>query len=145
MFVSRSSGETARLGACNRGAVEPIAALVALVAVGAALGLYAGALGDAAPDRERNLATPTLDRVERAATVGGVVDPRRLSHADLGSLPAATVELETRHETWRVRFGERAPTADARSSGVDVASRSVTVRSSPGENVRGTLRVVVRG
>jgi len=65
--MSRSSDERfLRGGTESRAAVvEPIAALVAVLAVGAALGLYVGALDDAAPDRERPTAEATLDRSSR--------------------------------------------------------------------------------
>lgn len=157
MFVSRSSAEdrSARVkrstdrerSATDRGAVEPVAALVALVAVGAALGLYTVALDDAAPDRDRDLASTTADRIEREASVGGVVSPGRVANVEAGSLPPAIVELETRRETWRLRFGaidpSDVPGDDPFASAVDVAERSVTVRVAPGEHARGTLRVVV--
>lgn len=155
MLVSRSSVDRrcsrrtrpAAGDEADRAAVEPVAALVALVAVGAALGLYAAALGDAAPDRDRDLATTTADRIEREAAVGGVVSPRRVADVETGSLPPATVELETRDETWRLRLGATdpadAPAADPFASAVDVDERRVTVRVGPGENARGTLRVVV--
>lgn len=156
MSVSHSSAERSRFASIasrpvgrsdrrttDRAAVEPVAALVALVAVGAALGLYTVALDDAAPDRDRDLATTTLDRIEREAAVGGVVDPERIAGIDRGSLPPATVELETRHGTWRTWLGVDAPGDEPVPDAVDTAERSVTVRVAPGENVPGTIRVVI--
>ncbi|WP_321168485.1 hypothetical protein [Halorubrum sp. JWXQ-INN 858] len=133
-----------RIAADGRAAVEPVAALIALVAVGAALGLYAGALADAAPDRERDLAGTTLDRVERDAAVGGVVDPSRLSVPAPDPYAGATAMLETRRGSWVARSGENAPDAIGRAAGDDIARATVTVRVAPGENARGTLSVAVR-
>ncbi|MFC5277567.1 hypothetical protein ACFPM1_02115 [Halorubrum rubrum] len=140
--MSRSSGE--RLDGADRAAVEPLAALVAVLAVGAALGLYATALDDATPDAEEPAADVVLDRIERDATVGGIVRPERLRH--LEEETPAVVELETERRRWRVGVGSVSPSAggrlDPRSPAV--AQRSVTVAVAPGENVRGRLRLAVR-
>lgn len=144
--MSRSSGERFLCGEGteSRAAVEPVAALVAVLAVGAALGLYVGALDDAAPDRERPTAEATLDRIEPAVTTGGVVDPERLR--GVGEFRfAATVEIEADEETWTVRSGDEAPVAEITrgTDAIAVAERTVTVNVGPGQNVRGTLRAVV--
>lgn len=141
--MSRSSGDRFRAG--NRAAVEPLAALVAVLAVGAALGLYTVALDDAAPDRERPTAEATLDRVEPRVTAGGIVDPEALREVDALRSPTV-IELTADGETWRVESGDDAPAdSSVRESGsVAVAERTVTVRTRPGRNVRGTLRAVVR-
>lgn len=133
-------------GSRDRAAVDPTAALVALVAVGAALGIYTVALDDAAPDDERMLAETTLDRVEREAAVGGVVRPDRLDAPTGDPHAGVAVELRTHAETWRVRSGDDPPTIQGGPTDPTdaVAERTVTVRTAPGENVRGTLRVVVR-
>ncbi|PAU85413.1 hypothetical protein CK500_01715 [Halorubrum salipaludis] len=142
--MSRSSGEEFLRGegSESRAAVEPIAALVAVLAVGAALGLYAAALDDAAPDRERPIAEATLDRVEPAVTTGGVVDPERLGSLD-APRSGATVAIEADGERWAVRSGDGAPEAASARDAVAVAERPVTVEVGPGRNVRGTLRAVV--
>lgn len=144
--MSRSSGERpiAETDTEDRAAVEPVAALVAVLAVGAALGLYVVALDDAAPDRERPVAEATLDRFEPAVTVGGVVEPERLDDVE-GILPTAAVELQAADRTWRVS-GDKPPETGAtrESQRVAVAERAVTVRVAPGRNVRGRLRAVVR-
>ena len=140
--MSRSSAEG--VGFDDRAAVEPIAALVAVLAVGAALGLYTVALSDAAPDPQRPVAEGTLDRVEPTVATGGVVDPTSLGDVEFRA--DAVVEVEADDETWRVVSGGRAPTGEESrdSSRVAVAERPVTVRVGPGRNVRGTLRAVVR-
>lgn len=145
--MSRSSDEPSdvRNEPADRAAVEPLAALVAVLAVGAALGLYAVALDDATVDRERPSAETTLDRAERAATVGGVVEPGRLRDAGAFRYPT-TVTVRTEGRTWRIESGDEAPERAAAEGSVAtaVAERPVTVRVGPGRNVRGTLRVVVR-
>ncbi|OYR57779.1 hypothetical protein DJ71_26125 [Halorubrum sp. E3] len=140
--MSRSSGEGFLRG--DRAAVEPLAALVAVLAVGAALGVYTVALDDAAPDRERPTAETTLDRVEPVVTRGGIVEPERLRGVDEFRY-AATVTIEADGKTWRVRSGDRAPapTTTRRTDAVAVAERTVTVGVGPGQNDRGTLRAVV--
>ncbi|WP_241996875.1 MULTISPECIES: DUF7285 family protein [Halorubrum] len=128
-----------------RAAVEPIAALVAVVAVGAALGLYVTAIDDATPAPERAVAEATLDRIEPAVTAGGVVVPNRL-----GGVPrlryAATVAIRADGETWRIDSGPGAPELNDpfASDRIDTARRTVTVRTAPGRNVRGTLHAAVR-
>lgn len=144
--MSHSSGDRSLHGGDteSRAAVEPIAALVAVLAVGAALSLYVGALDDAAPNRERPIAEETLDRVEPTVTTGGVVEPERLRGVDEFRF-AATVTIEADGATWTVRSGDEAPTAETgrRTDAVAVAERPVTVGVGPGRNVRGTLRAVV--
>jgi len=147
--MSRSSGDPsdAGSGAGDRAAVEPLAALVAVLAVGAALGLYAVALDDATVDRERPGAETVLDRAERTATIGGVVEPDRLRDADADAFRyPTTVTVRTDERTWRIESGDGAPERAAVGDGgaTAVAERPVTVRVGPGRNVRGTLRVVVR-
>lgn len=141
--MSRSSDD--RFLAGSRAAVEPLAALVAVLAVGAALGLHTVALNDAVPDRERPTAEATLDRVEPTVTVGGVVDPKALWKFE-AFRSATVVELTADGETWRIGSGDDAPeNASVRESGsIAVAERPVTVRVQPGRNIRGTLRAVVR-
>ena len=145
--MSRSSDEPsdARNAAVDRAAVEPLAALVAVLAVGAALGLYTVALDDATVDRERPSAETALDRAERTATVGGVVEPKRLSDIETFRYPT-TVTVTAGGRTWRIDSGDDAPGpaavgGDGRTA---VTERPVTVRVGPGRNVRGTFRVVVR-
>ncbi|SFR33399.1 MULTISPECIES: DUF7285 family protein [Halorubrum] len=142
--TATSEGPIASLSASDRAAVEPIAALVAVTVVGLALGLYAGALDDAAPDRSGRAAEAALDRAERAVTVGGVVDPRRLRRVEAPGT-ATAIELEANGERWLAASGPDAPgPPGARSpDAVAVAERRVTVRVAPGRNVRGTLRAVV--
>lgn len=133
-----------RFDATDRAAVEPVAALVAVLAVGAGLGLYAVALDGATPTPEPDAraADATLERVERDVSVGGIVRPDRLYH--LEGTPQATVEVATERRTWRVDLGDGSPTAGRTDPRSDrVAERPVTVAVGPGEAVRGVLRVVI--
>ncbi|MES3161352.1 MAG: hypothetical protein PPP55_07245 [Halorubrum sp.] len=132
--------------ATDRAAVEPTAALVAVFAVGIALGLYVGVLDDVtASSGGPGDADALLESTERELTVGGVVRPDRLEEVRTDRVPA-TIELRTASGTWRVASetaGVTGPTrADTRSDAV--AERRVTVRVGPGTNAPGTLRVVVR-
>ena len=144
--MSRSSADRSLHGeeAESRAAVEPIAALVAVLAVGAALGLYVVALDDAEPDQTRPTAEATLDQVEASVTTGGVVEPERLRGVG-GFRDVATVAIKADGETWTVRLGEETTTPETarNADAVAVAERSVTVSVGPGRNVRGTLRAVV--
>ena len=139
-----AEGPTATFSTADRAAVEPTAALVAVVVVGLGLGLYAGAFADAAPDEDRSAATAALDRVEGTVTVGGVVDPARMRRVEAPGT-ATAIELEAGGERWLVASGPDAPgPPEVRSpDAVAVAERRVTVRVAPGRNVRGTLRAVV--
>jgi len=139
-----SAEPTGSLSTADRAAVEPLAALVAVVVVGLALGLYAGAFADATPDGDRRGAEAALDRVEQRVAVGGVVDPSRMRAIEAPGTETA-VELEANGERWLAASGPDAPgPPEVRSEGaVAVAERRVTVRVAPGRNVRGTLRAVV--
>jgi hypothetical protein len=148
--VSHSSDERFVTG--DRAAVEPTAALVAVLVVGAGLGLYVTALDGATPTAERDDADAVIDRIEREATVGGTVRPGRIRAVTDVRAPTA-VELSTETETWRYGVGgadpgdldgieTRAGKTGDRYGGF--AERRVTVRVAPGVNVRGRLRVVVR-
>lgn len=145
--MSRLSGEWVPRNisrhSSNRGAVEPTAALVAVLAIGAALGLYTVAVANATPEYDRPTATATLDRIEPTITTGGVVEPERLDAIQFRT-PTA-VELLADGDRWGASSGDHAPEQTTLDhAGVAVAERTVTVRVAPGQNVRGTLRVVVR-
>ncbi|WP_424013999.1 DUF7285 family protein [Halorubrum xinjiangense] len=143
--TSRASKRAvATFSTADRAAVEPTAALVAVVAVGLGLGLYAGAFADAAPDDGRSDARAALYRVEETVTVGGVVDPARMRRVEAPGT-ATAIELEAGGERWLAASGPDAPgPPEVRPpDAVAVAERRVTVRVAPGRNVRGTLRAVV--
>lgn len=124
----------------TRGQVEPLAALVAVFAVGVALSAYAGVVADVLPTPDRNVADPTVERVHEAVTSAGVAVP--------GTLPKATgvapdgyrlnVTLAAAGRTWRA-----GPTPPSVESDGDSATRTASVRIAPGRIRPGRLRVVV--
>lgn len=122
----------------DRGATEPLAALVAMIAVAAGLSLYAGVVDTAlvSSTGERNLATATADQVERRLTTGGVVDPDRLPDS-LAAIPDSYEGNVTLTAEGRFTVGPTPP-ADA-----DQEYRTVSVALGPATVRRGTLRVSV--
>ncbi|MFB6083113.1 MAG: hypothetical protein ABEJ94_02585 [Halorientalis sp.] len=122
----------------RRGQVEPLAAIVAVFALGVGLTIYAGAVGDALPDTEpRNVARPALSAVEDAVESAGVVRPERLSRVG-SAAPAGrrlNVTLTAGGRRWS-RGPSPPDSARTASTGVSVALGSGRVR--PG---RLTVRV----
>jgi hypothetical protein len=122
-----------------RGQTEPLAALVAVAAVAVGLSLYAGALDDAfedAPDRE--IAEPTLDRVERTLAPAGVVEPASLPDGRV-RVPAGydvNITLTTDREWWST-----GPVPPADES--DSAGRLTSVLVGPTDVRPGRFQVVV--
>jgi hypothetical protein len=119
--------------------VEPTAALAATFAVVVGLGLYAGAVADAAPERaDRDPATPALDRAHAALSPdGAVVLPDRVGAARRAGPGGYRTNVT-------VRTAERRWTAGAvppRSA--ETAARTVGVRLGPADVRAGTLRVEV--
>lgn len=121
----------------RRGSVEPIAAVAALFAVTAGLGLYAGVLDDARPTSDRDVATPTLDRVHERASDLTVVDPGAIDAARRAGPDGYRVNVTVRADGRRWAAGPAPPTR------ADHASRSVSVRLAPGRLRAGRLRVEV--
>lgn len=132
----RRSGSLEASG--RRAQVEPFAALVAVLAVGLAISLYATVLSDADPgSSNREVAEITLDRVYRNVSDGSVVDPERIQGAPAVA-PAgyeANVTLAVDRTTWQA--GPSPPASAER------ASRRVTVRLGPGNVRPGRLTVVI--
>ncbi|WP_132057429.1 DUF7285 family protein [Halorussus amylolyticus] len=127
----------------GRAQVEPLAALVAVFAVGLAVSAYAGVLDAALPTPDRDVAEPTGQRVERAVTDAGVVEPDRLAdglHAGPDGY-RLNLTLAADGETWREGppVPDRADAPDA----LDTAEFVVSVRVGPGRVQPGRLRVAV--
>jgi hypothetical protein len=108
----------------RRGQTEPIAALVALLAIAIGLGLYAGVAADQSPEREGTNAESTMQRVEAAILEDGVFS----DHGDTSVLPerferpGESVRIEiTDAEGLVWSLGQRAP------PGAESASRPITV------------------
>lgn len=123
--------------------MEPVVALVGVLAVGAGLGLYVVALDAATPAPAERSVDATLDVVERELTIGGIVRPSR--RHDLEWQTPVTVEIETDRRTWRVGLGGAVPrpTGELDPRAAVIAARPVSVALKPGETVSGRLRVAV--
>jgi hypothetical protein len=119
----------------DRGYVEPLAALAAVLALGVGLTLYAGTLAETSSDSERERATTMLDSVVGDAIVLGVLQPAEL---DIPNTPAGwsvNLTLDTRSGRW-THGDPPSPTADH-------SSRRVSVRVEPGSIEPGQVRVAV--
>lgn len=121
----------------DRGQVEPVVALPALAVLCIGLSLYAVVLHGASVPTDRDVAGPTLERVEDRLTAAGVGEPSRLPRVT-GSGPDGldlNVTLDAAGQRWAVGPAPP-PTAGT-------ARRSLGVRIAPGEVRAGTLRVAV--
>jgi hypothetical protein len=117
--------------------VEPTAALVATAAICLSLGLYAVALGNAIPATDRNLAEPTLDRVDSRLSAGGVIVPAERETA-LAAGPSGyrtNVTIAVADHQWAA--GPSAP------PGADRAAQQAGVRVDDDRVRAGRLRVAV--
>ncbi|WP_251344194.1 DUF7285 family protein [Haloplanus halophilus] len=123
----------------RRGQVEPLAALVVLLAVTGAVTTYAAALDGVGREADRDLATPTLDRVASALGTGGVADPNRTRRAHRAGPSGYRLNVTVAAAGRRWTAGP-APPRDGRA---DAASRSIGVRLEPGRVRPGRLRVEV--
>lgn len=137
--MSPSSGRD-ETGSSARGQTEPLAALVAVFAIGVAVSTYALGAQHALPtagDRDRDVAEPTLRRVADSLTADGVVDPSRLNQS-LAAAPDGYALNVT------VSVGNRTlTTGPTPPDGAERATRPVSVRLSPGWVRPGHLRVEV--
>lgn len=113
-----------------------VSALVAVMAVGLGLSLYAGVLVTRLPSQATDGHTATVaDRATDLVTEDGVVRPDRLDRG-LAATPAGTMMNLTLHAGGRVwTAGPRPP------SGGSTATARVTVRVDPGLIRPGQLRV----
>jgi hypothetical protein len=106
-----------------RGQTSPLVALVAVTAVVAGVGLYAGVLVAETPTASRDVAEPTLDRVADHLREGAVAVPGRLADAPRPDGFRSNLTLEVDGERWTA-----GPTPPA---GADAAERSLPVRIAP--------------
>ena len=128
----------------GRAQVEPLAALVAVFAVGVGLALYVGAVDATVPKiaSDRELAEPTADLLVAAASDGatGAIETP-LEPAVDGARPTAhefNATLRTDAASWAA--GSTRPETHVLD---DCARRSVAVRIEPGVVRPGTLEVCV--
>ena len=122
----------------DRAQTEPLAALVAVVAVGLGLSLYAGVLDAELPgSSDRHLAESAIERVEIAVAPSAVALPSRLDEGQAagpdGYRTNVTLTTDDRH--WR--SGPSAPES------ADSATTRLGVRVGPSRVRTGTLRVSV--
>jgi hypothetical protein len=125
----------------RRGQTEPVVALVALFAVCVGVSLYAGVLSDVTTSlgSERDVAEPTLDRVEDAMSTTGILDPGRESRALDAGPDGYGLHVGVHTEGKRWTAGPTPPEDEA----TQAASRRVSVRVGPGRVRPGRLQVVV--
>lgn len=141
--MSRSSGDAPGdpvASVRERGQVEPLAALAAVLAVVVGFGLYTGALHAAVPGpTDEELAPTVLDAlVGTTSDPTGVVDPARLPAA-LATGPDRQLVNATLVAVGR-RWAAGPPIPDDAS---DRARRRVAVDVGPNRTAVGSLRVVV--
>lgn len=122
----------------SRGQVEPLAALVAVMAVCAGITMYAGvAVEFTHQGEDRSVADPTLDRVSADFLTDGSIDPSEIS--DKSYLAPRdhklAITVETPQRKWDC--GKSAP------STAESASKPVSVQVDRGIIETGTLTVEV--
>jgi hypothetical protein len=127
--MSRSSG---------RGQVEPVAALVVLVAVCTAVSTYAAAVDGAVRSEERSVAPPTLDRVVDTLAAGGVAEPTRTERAGRSGPAGYRLNVTVAAAGRRWHAGPTPP-----REGGETATRELGVRLDPGRVRPGRVRVEV--
>lgn len=130
---SWSPRETAAWRRDRRGQAEPIAAIVAVLAIGVGLALYAGVAAEQRPERSGSDAEATMERLTAEAMDDGVLDAQAALEPDRYARPGEAVNV-----TIQVGDGPRtagpAPPADA-----DAERRPITVRTDSGEQLPGVL------
>jgi len=125
--MSRSSG---------RGQAEPLAALVAVVAVGLGLSLYVGVLdAELATSADRNVAGSAVERVEDAVAPSGVALPDRIDDARAAGPTGYRTNVTITTDNRRWRAGPPAPVS------ADSARTRLGVRVGPSRVRTGTLTV----
>lgn len=121
----------------RRGQTEPIAAIVAVLAIGVGIAMYAGVAADRSPAPESTDAEATMATLTAELAADGVLDADASLAPEQFTRPgeAARIELSYRNTS---EFYGGSPPPDA-----TVARRPVTVQIGPGEQVAGELTVWV--
>jgi hypothetical protein len=124
----------------TRAQVEPLAALVAVFAVGVALASYAGLVDATLPTTDRNLAEPTVERAERVISEHGVVAPTALADGLRAGPDGYRVNLTlvAAGQTWHA-----GPAPPDPGKTTDASRTQVSVRVAPGRIRPGRLRAEV--
>lgn len=120
-----------------RGQAEPIAAIVAVLAIGIGLALYAGVAADRQPETEPTDAEATMERVTADLLEDGVYGSDRLARPERYERPGEAVRITIEWKGRPMSYGPRAP-PDA-----DVARRPITVQAASGAQHSGVLIVEV--
>lgn len=127
--MSRSSG---------RAQTEPLAALVAVVAVGLGLSLYVGVLDVELPgSSDRQLADAAIERVESAIAPASVALPSRMAEAQAAGPDGYQTNVTLTTEDHRWNSGPSVPDS------VDAATTRLGVRVGRSRIRTGSLRVRV--
>ena len=121
----------------RRAQTEPIAALVAVLAVGVGLTAYAGVLGAALDPLDRNAARPALDRVHDEVTADGVVRPSLLDAGVAAGPDGYRINVTVTVD------GERRAAGPTVPPNADRADRPAGVALEPGVVRPGRLRVAI--
>lgn len=123
----------------HKAQVEPVAALAAVLALTAVMGIATGVVGDAIPDRTESPPTDvTLTRIVQTLSSGSVLDPLRLTDDLLGIVAPHGYTL---HVT--IRVDDRIFTAGpSPPSDAPTSTRSVPVRLDRGV-APGRIQVVL--
>jgi hypothetical protein len=138
-FWSRREVRIAREAAgSSRAQTEPIAALVAVLAIAIGLGLYAGVAADQRVEEDGTDAEATMQRVSAGLLEDGVfADPGdRSLQPERFARPGERVRIELRWNGRLWTIGRRAP------PGADAAWRPVTVQTAD-RRVPGRMVVLV--
>lgn len=125
----------------NRGQVQPLPALIAVLALILALTAYADVTQSLPPTEDATPAEPALKRIEANATTGAVLDPTALSPTAAG-LDGYLVNVTLRTAQQRVTTGPTPPTESTRTIEVSDAASTVAVGRG-GRVVPGVLEVEV--
>lgn len=123
----------------GRGQTEPLAALIAVFALGVGLSLYAGVLDSTLPllSSESEITPIAADRIVASGSSFGVLDPP-IADAVAESRPTG-YELNATARTEEAVWTGGPPRVEA----ADCTVRSVSVRTAPGRVRPGRLEVCV--
>lgn len=121
----------------RRGQAEPIASLVAVLAIAMGIALYAGVAADRSHGTTSTDADATMERITADLVHDGVIDENTSLDPEQFTRPGEAARIELTYRDANGSHGATPP-PDA-----DVASRPVTVQIAPGWQVAGNLTVWV--
>lgn len=122
----------------DKAQTEPLAALVAVAAVGLGLSLYVGVLDAELPgSSDRQLADAVIERVEAAVAPSAVAFPSRLDDGQAAGPDGYRTNVTLTTDDRRWHSGPSAP------ENADSATARLGIRVGPSRVRTGTLRVSV--